>query len=118
MSSRFVSYAHQTLSRRRIKKLAAQYEGENMAVLVGANEDNFPFLVREPGVHSDYPEAFVMMMWNTSAGVLDVTDEDPVRSYATIKFLLDHAYPVFDNIDDAQTWAAEHRWPRKPVGKL
>ena len=44
MEREFVSYAYQDLPRKKIKKYAAQYEGVDMATLIGADEDNFPFL--------------------------------------------------------------------------
>lgn len=108
MDSRFVSYAFQDLPHKRIVKYARQYAGIDMAALLGADEDNFPFLVR---VGTD---RFAIMVWNTYNGMLECTDEDSVRAFATVEYLRENAYPVFDSLGDAEKWATEHSWPRKP----
>jgi len=117
MAREFVSYAFQDLPRNKIKKYAAQYEGVDMAALIGADEDNFPFLIRkDPNARDDEPDAFQVMVWNAYNGVMARLDEDSVRHYATVLYLRDHAYPIFTNIRQAEKWATEHEWPRKPRG--
>lgn len=110
MDSEFVSYAYKDLPHKKIKKYAVQYDGVDMTEFLGADEDNFPFLLR---VGSD---DFNVMIWNAYSGFLQHLDEDQVREYATVKYLLDHAYPVFDSMTAAQKWAEDHDWPRKQLG--
>ena len=115
MAREFISYAFQDLPRKKIKKYAAQYEGVNMAALIGADEDNFPFLIRDgSSSRDDDPGAFSVMVWNAYNGMMERSDEDSVRHYATVLYLRDHAYPVFASIREAEKWAADHEWPRKP----
>jgi hypothetical protein len=113
----FVSYAFQDLPRKKVKKYAAQYEGVDMAALIGADEDNFPFLIRsDPDSRDDEPDAFEVMVWNAYNGMMARWDEDPVRHYAAVLYLREHAYPVFTSFCEAERWALEHDWPRKPRG--
>ena len=64
MDTEFTSYAFQELSRKQIKKYARQYDGVDMTVLLGAGEDNFPFLIRVDG------ESFLVMIWNSYSGIM------------------------------------------------
>ena len=89
MDEQFVSYAFQVLPRKKIVKYAAQYDGVDMARLIGAGEENFPFLI-EGGDHN-----YFVMFWNVYFGVMAHLDEDPVRHYATANYLRANAYPVF-----------------------
>ncbi|MGI9456568.1 MAG: hypothetical protein ACR2NU_08400 [Aeoliella sp.] len=107
MDSDFTSYAFQDLTLRKIKKYAAQYDGVDMTLLLGADDDNFPFLIHT--VDDEYQ----LMIWNAYNGIMEHTDEDPVRAFATIQFLRDRAYPVLDSLDAADQWARQHDWPRK-----
>ncbi len=85
-----------------------------MAVLLGADEDNFPFLIRNDGSgRDDDPGAFQVMVWNAYNGMMAHLDEDEVRHYATVLYLREHAYPVFASFREAEKWAADHAWPRK-----
>ncbi len=104
----FVSYAHLDLPREKIVKCAQQYDGVAMATLIGADGSNFPFLIRSGD------DDYVVMFWTRSCGMMEHTDEDSVRAYATAQFLLDRAYPVFDTMGDAERYAEEHNWPRGP----
>ncbi len=106
-SAMLFSYAFQDLSRKKIKKYATQYDGIDMALLLGADEDNFPFLLSD-----DFAE-HQLMIWNSYNGIMEYTDDDPVRDYATVQYLRDHAYPAFESLDAAENWAREHDWPRK-----
>lgn len=107
MENEFVSYAFCDLPRKKIIKYARQYDGVDMTRLIGANEEDFPFLVRDSiGGHS-------VMFWNTYNGMMEHLDEDPVRAYATVRYLLENAYPVFDSSEEALAWAREHNWPGK-----
>ncbi|WP_337177455.1 hypothetical protein [Paludisphaera sp.] len=54
------------------------------------------------------------MFWNAYNGVMLHIDEDPVRAHATVEYLKGHGYPVFDSTEEAEQWAREHGWPRKP----
>lgn len=103
----FTCYAHQELPLKKIKKYAAQYDGVDMAALIGADEDNFPFLIRGVG------DAYTLMFWNKYNGMMEHTDEDSVRAYATVQYLREHAYPTFDSLADAEAFALAHNWPRK-----
>ena len=107
MDEQFVSYAFQDLPRKKVVKYAAQYDGVDMARLMGADEENFPFLIQDGD--NDY-----VMFWNVYNGMMVHLDEDSVRAYATAKYLKEHAYPVFASTQDAERWAQEHDWPRKP----
>src|SRR5688572_6731305 len=107
MERDFVSYAFLDLPPKKIKKYAAQYVGVDMTEFLGADEDNFPFLVRIRD------ENYAVRIWNAYNGIMEYSDEDPVRFYATVKFLNDNAYPVFASLEAAEKWATEHRWPRK-----
>ena len=102
----FISYAHKEFSRKEIVKLARQYEGVNMAELIGADEDHFPFVIDE-GATSN------VCIWNPYAGIMVELDEDPVRAYATQLYLRENAYPVFDGFEAAETYSVERNWPRK-----
>jgi len=109
MSTEFTSYAHQDLPLKKIKKYAAQYVGVNMAELIGADEDNFPFVIRNSD--TDYS----VMFSNKYKGMMVHLDDDSVRAYATVQYLIvEHAYPSFDSIADAEAYAVAHHWPRKP----
>jgi hypothetical protein len=107
MGAEFVSYAFQDLPRKKIVKFARQYEGVDMAKLMGADEENFPFLIRTgEGEYS-------VMFWNVYCGMMIRSDEDDVRDYAIAKYLRDHAYPVFGSIEEAEIYARERDWPRR-----
>ena len=107
-SPEFISYAHQDLSRKKIIKYAEQYDGVDMSALIGADDSNFPFLIRCGDDQYD------IMFWQRSCGMMEHLDEDSVRGYATVKYILDRAYPVFDSVADAEKYAIEHNWPRGP----
>lgn len=108
MNEQFISYAFQNLPRKKIVKYAAQYDGVDMARLIGADEENFPFLIQDGGYR------YEIMFWNVYNGMMAHLDEDPVRGYATVKYLKEHAYPVFASPQEAEKWAQEHDWPRRP----
>jgi hypothetical protein len=85
------------------------------AAFLGADEENFPFLIRQdPNCRDDEPGAFQVLVWNVYNGIMARLDEDPVRHYAAVQYLREHAYPVFANFRETEKWAAEHDWPRKP----
>ena len=107
MGAEFVSYAFKDLPRKKIVKFARQYEGVDMAKLMGADEENFPFLVRT----SD--DEYEAMFWNVYCGMMTILDEDGVRAYAFAHYLRDNAYPVFGSIEEAENYARERDWPRK-----
>jgi hypothetical protein len=104
---RFVSYAFQDLDRKSIKKYAKQYDGVDMSKFIGANENNFPFLIRTG-------DDFDLLFWNPYHGMMTQIDEDSVRAYAIKQYILQNAYPVFDSFADAEAYAVAHNWPRKP----
>lgn len=106
-SNRFVSYAFKDLSHKKIRRYAAQYEGVDMATLMGADEDHFPFLFSDGDGHFD------VYWWSTHSGVMTQIDEDSVRAFATVAYLMNHAYPRFDSIEDAEAWAKSRDWPLK-----
>ena len=109
MPTEFESYAHRDLTRKQIKKHAAQYTDVDMFTLIGGDEDNFPFLIR-----SSPDDEFGVMFWNKTVGFMEYTDEDSVRAYAAVQYLLDHAFPRFDSFADAEQYSKDHAWPRKP----
>ncbi len=90
MVEEYVSYAFQDLPRKKIVKYAAQYEGVDMARLIGADEDDFPFLIRSG------EDEHLVMFWNVYNGMMGHLDEDPVRAYATVRYLRENAFPVFE----------------------
>lgn len=101
-----VSYAFRDdLSRKQIIKLARQYEGVDMAALMGADEENFPFVIEEGQGQGCF--------WNAYSGIMNWIDEDPVLAHATLQYLREHAYPVFKSAEAAERYAKEHDWPRK-----
>ncbi len=104
--SKFTSYAHRDLSRKKIIKYAAQYDGVDMAELLGADEDCFPFVV-------DDGTAASVCFWDPYSGIMMDLDEDPVRAYAAQKYLRENAYPVFDSFEAAEKHSIEREWPRK-----
>ena len=106
METEFTSYAFQDVPLKKIRKYAVQYEGVNMANLIGADEENFPFLVRAED------ECHMVMFWNKCNGPMIHLDEDCVRQYATVQYLLEHAYPVFDSLHAANEYAMSRDWPR------
>lgn len=103
--SDFKSFAFQDLTRKEIEKFAKQYDGVDMAELMGADEDYFPFLIQ------DSEGDFSAMWWSKQGGMMKILDEDGVRSYATAMYLKNNAYPVFKDFEEAKKWAIDHDWP-------
>ncbi|GAB5407537.1 MAG: hypothetical protein Aurels2KO_57680 [Aureliella sp.] len=110
MDTEYISYACQDLPLKKVKKYATQYDGADMAALMGATEDNFPFLVRDS--NGDYGA----MWWNAYSGIMIQMNDDDVQVYALVQYLLEQAYPRFDSIEDAEKWSIAHDWPRKSLG--
>lgn len=81
-----------------------------MAALLGSDDENFPFLVRDGS--GDYKA----MWWCAYSGFNVQMDDDDVRAFALVQYLLDHAYPRFDSFEDAEKWSIAHKWPRKSRG--
>jgi hypothetical protein len=104
--SEFTSYAHQDLSKEKIIQYAAQYDGINMAELLGADENRFPFVV------DDGAMAFVCY-WDPYSGIIIDPGEDPVRAYAAQQYLRENVYPVFESLEAAEKYSMEREWPRK-----
>ena len=102
----YISYAHQDLSRKKIIGYAAQYDGVDMAKLMGADEDCFPFVVDDGANVS-------VCFWNPYSGIMMELDEDPVRAYATQLYLRENAYPVFNCFEAAEKHSVDREWPRK-----
>ncbi|RYD68280.1 MAG: hypothetical protein EOP83_01100 [Verrucomicrobiaceae bacterium] len=103
-----VSYAFRDdLSRKQIIKLARQYDGVDMAASIGADEDNFPFVIE--GENSS------VCFWNAYSGIMTWPDEDPVLRYAAAQYLREKAYPVFKSVEEVKRYAKEHDWPRKSL---
>lgn len=50
METEFTSYAFQGFPRKKLKKYALQFHAVDMTQLLGADEDNFPFVARTPRV--------------------------------------------------------------------
>ena len=109
LDRKFVSYAFEKLHGKEIERYSRQYEGVNMAKLIGADEDNFPFLIKD-----DDDDEYDIMFWNKYNGIMMQIDEDSVRVYAAKQFLKDNAYPVFASYAEAELYASSHNWPRKP----
>jgi len=109
MKSKLKSYSDQALSDGQIRELARQYDGIDMATLIGANENNFPFIVKISGDES------IVMMWNKPNGMMAVADDDPVRMFATVQFLREKAYPEFDSLEEAEEYARKQNWPLDPL---
>lgn len=77
-----------------------------MAELLGANEDNFPFVARVDGED-------MVVFWNKFNGMMTCCNEDPVMGYSAVQYLKDHAYPYFNSMKEADQYALDHDWPRK-----
>jgi hypothetical protein len=107
MPEGFKSYAFRDLTRKKVVKYAAQYEGVDMAELMGADEENFPFLIRRG------EDQYMVMFWNVYNGMMVSLDEDSVRQYAMVKYLRENAYPIFNSPEEAERYARERDWPRK-----
>ncbi|MCR9202922.1 MAG: hypothetical protein NXI04_30115 [Planctomycetaceae bacterium] len=107
MDAEFTNYAYQDFPLKKIKKYAAQYNGVDMAALLGADENNFPFLVRRGD------DEYELLIWNAYNGAMIHENEDSVFVYAVVQYLLDNAYPVFDSHDAAEKLAVDHDWPRE-----
>ena len=103
----FVSYAYQDRDRKAIKKYAKQYDGVDMVKRMGADEENFPIRIK-------MDDDFGLLLWSPFHGIMMQIDEDCVRSHATKEYLLQNASPVFDSIAEAEAYAIEYDWPRKP----
>ena len=104
----FTSYAHQDLDRKKIIKYAKQFDGVDVTQLIGADDSKFPFLVRSDD------DTYELLFWNRTCGMMIYIDEDPVRAYATLQYMLERAYPVFDSIEQAEQWSVAHALPRGP----
>lgn len=102
---KFISYADQELTREEVIQHALQYEIVNMAELIGANEDHFPFIVDDGDVLS-------ICFWNLFSGITLELYEDPVLMYAVQKYLKDNAYPVFKSFKEAKAYSIKRDWPR------
>ncbi len=109
MKKQFTTYGGQTLSLSEVAEFARQYEGVNMAELMGADPNNFPFLI----CHAEGSPT--IMIWNKPRGMVAHVDEDPVRHHATVAYLREHAYPEFRSIGEAEAYAREHDWPLEPL---
>ena len=77
-----------------------------MAELIGADEDNFPFVV-------SVSRNEMVMLWNKFSGIIAFCNEDPVMNYAIIQYLKNNAYPQFGSIEEAEKYSLDHNWPRK-----
>jgi hypothetical protein len=109
----FVSYAFQLLSRKKIKKYSAQYRDVDMAAFL-EDAENIPFLLRnDPLIVSHGGEEYAVMIWNAFNGLMVHCDEDSVRNYATVKYLRERGYAIFESVEDVEAYAANHSWPRK-----
>ena len=107
MAEEFISYAHRDLSRKKIIKYARQYEGVDMAKRMGADEDNFPFLVQSAD------DRVEVVFWNTYCGMMVNMNDDMVSEFALVKYLRENGYQVFGSIEEAERFAQEGHWPRK-----
>ena len=111
---RFVSYAHEDFTASQLERFAAQCDGVDMAALKGACEDRFPFLVRS----DTHPLGYSGCWWNPYCGTMNEMNDDAVEDYAFVAFLIENAYPRFDDFDAVEVWAVDHDWPRKSLDDL
>jgi hypothetical protein len=109
MKDDFISYAEQTLPSSKVAEFARQYDGVDMADLMGADPNNFPFVVCPPDGSP------TIMIWNRPNGMMAHLEEDPVRHHATVEYLREHAYPEFKSLNEAETYAREHDWTLEPL---
>ena len=97
------SYAHQRLSPKRVKKLAAGYTDEEIRASLGADvERSYVMEVRGGGA--------LVGCW-TDHGAMELMNDDDVLNYAQIEFLIRNGYPVFRSDAELDAHARQHGWP-------
>lgn len=102
----FQSYAHQHLSLEDIQHYAKQYDGVDMWLLIGQDENFFPFLI---GTAVDN---YRVVYWSKRHGIISYYDDDPVRYYAFMLWLDDNIHPAFATLAAAERHAVDREWPR------
>jgi hypothetical protein len=102
----FQSYAHQCFSIEQLQQLAQQYHDVDMWLLLGQDENNFPFLIG-----SDLKD-YRIVYWSKKHGIIAHHDDDPVRYYAFAAWLSHNAHPVFATLEAAERYAVDQEWPR------
>lgn len=99
------SYAHQSLPRKRIKKLAAQFSDADIRASLPEDEDN--------RVYIDERNGCTLGLWNAFNGPMNIINDDDVLVYAQIEFMRRNGYPRFRSVDEIHAYAEAHGWPRK-----
>lgn len=74
-----------------------------MVSLLGLNQDGVPLLVGPQDSGTDL-EDFQLLLYQPANGLMVHVDEDSVRAYATLQYLLKHGCPVFESLSAAETW--------------
>ena len=103
------SYAHQSIPRKRIKKLAAKFTDDEIRASLGENEDNRAYIDEQ---------AQSVGYWNAFNGPMVVMNDDAVLVYAQVEFLRRHGYPSFSSLDEVHAYAKANGWPRKRLDEL
>jgi hypothetical protein len=97
------SFAHRSLSPKRVKKLAAGYTDEEMRASFGAGlERSYVMEVLGGGA--------VVGCW-TDHGPIELLNDDDVLNYAQVEFLRRNGYPVFRSDAELDAHARERGWP-------
>jgi Xaa-Pro aminopeptidase len=106
------SHAHQSLPRKRIKKLAAQFSDDEIRASLHEDDENRAFIYQ-------YREGYeVIGYWNAYNGPMIMLDDDSVRAYAQLEYLRRNGHPTFKSDDEVSTYATAKGWPRKARSEL
>jgi hypothetical protein len=100
------SHAFQDLPRKRIKKLAARITDDEIRVSLNEDAENFAFIF-------EHDTGTSIMFWNAFNGPMIMLNDDSVLAYAQREFLRRHGYPVLHSMDEIESYATLHNWPRK-----
>jgi len=103
------SYAHQSLSKKRIKKLAAQFTEDEIRASLGENADNRAYIDEQTKCVGH---------WKAFNGPMIVMNDDEVLAYAQVEFMRRHGYPSFRSNDEVHAHAKANGWPCKSPDEL
>ncbi len=98
------SFAHQSLSAKRIKKLAAQISDDEVRDSLGDTDNNRPFIW-------EVRSGAIVGFWNSTSGPSLMMDDDSVRSYAQVEYLRRNGYPTFKSDEEMHAYARANGWP-------
>ena len=102
------SYAHQTVSGKRVKKLAARYTDQEIRASLQEDENNRAYI--------DERNPPTVGYWNTHNGPLTIMNDDAVLAYAQVQFLRRNGYPSFKSDREILAYAEQNGWSREIGG--